>query len=307
MQDKLKEALLYSHSTPPKMAVSSGLGLLNFVLSGDRHVGICSGSVVLVSGSSCSGRTTFGVSLLSEASRNPHFAGYGMVYYDDLLHGSLSLGYIDRNYMSRLEHRSLDTVDSFFADLCNLSPSIIILDSWEVLVSLDSGFCQLSSSYINSRILDAFCCIRDSGSILIINSAEKRVGGKIVVAGGTVMSAYCNYWLRTSNRGSIFCDVGGRDRLVGTKTSILVMRSRGGFSGTAVPVPIYSSSGYNEFESIVKFLWQAKKIKKVRGGYRLGDAVHPSLFDIVGVVEKNPSMWLGVAEELIKNGMGSDN
>lgn len=304
----LKEALLQTNqSIQSEKTVSTGLTLLNSVLTGSKTCGIRVGSVVWVSGSPNSGRTTLSVSLLTEIAHNREFDDYGMVYYDDLLHGTLSYGYIDSAYASRLEHRCLDTVESFWNDIDNAGTSVIVLDSMDVLMALDPLSEEAGWKINNRRVSRAFRHIRDTGSILIIIAKEKKNCGKMISTAGGAIPSYADYWFRTHNSGSIFQKTNGRERLVGTKTSITVIKCPYGCPGVSVPAPIYSSSGYDDAESIVKCLWLARKIKKTEEGYAFGVETYKSLHDIADLVRENPNDWVDIARIVCRNGVGSNN
>lgn len=304
----LREVMLQdSQSRRSKQTVSTGLSLLNNALTGDVSAGIEAGSVVWVSGSSNSGRTTLGISILTEIARNHHFDDYGLIYYDDLLHGSLSYGYIDSAYTDRLEHRSLDNVESFWDDIDDLGTSVVILDSMDVLMALDPDSEDEAWKINNRRVSGAFRHVRDTESILIITSREKRSCGKIVSAGGLAIPSYADYWFRTRNSGAIFQETNGRNRLVGTKSSITVIKSPAGKGGVSIPAPIYSNTGYDDAESVVKYLWLERKIKKTEDGYKFGVETFESLHNIADLVRENPEEWIDLARAVFSSGLGGNN
>ena len=80
LYDALNRPYLIEEETTKKL--STGLTVLNYALSGSYRYGLETGSVVLVSGESNSGRTTFGLTVLAEASINPLFSDYTLYYYD---------------------------------------------------------------------------------------------------------------------------------------------------------------------------------------------------------------------------------
>ena len=283
----LKEALLQTdQSRRSKQTVSTGLTRLNLALTGNPSHGIEMGSVVWVSGSPCSGRTTLGVSILAEVAHDSRFADWGLVYYDDLLHGSLSYGYIDSGYVDRLEHRSLDTVETFWDELEETYSSVIVLDSMDVMMALDPLSEEAAWKVNNRRVGRAFRHIRETDSVLIITSKEKRFYDKMVSAGGSAIPSYADYWFRTHNSGAIFQETNGKNRLVGTKSSMTVIKSIGGRSGVSVPAPIYSNSGYDDAESVVKYLWLQKKIRKTEQGYLFGVEHYETLHEIADRVRE---------------------
>lgn len=304
----LKDALLQTvPSRQSKTAVSTGLSLLNVALTGSPDCGIEAGSVVWVSGSDCSGRTTLGISLLTEIARDHRFSDYELVYYDDLLRGSLSYGYIDSGYTDRLERRSLDCVESFWDDIDSTDTAVVILDSMDILMALDTLSEEAAWKINNRRVGKAFRHIRDTESILIITCREKKSCGKIVSAGGGAIPSYADYWFRTHNSGPIFQEANGRNRLVGTKSSITVIKSPEGKGGVSVPAPIYSNSGYDDAESVVKFLWLAKKIKKTDHGYAFGVEEYRTLHAIADQVRANPGEWIDLAGAILRRGVGGHN
>lgn len=304
----LREALLQTvPSRQSSLTVSTGLSMLNIALTGDPLSGIRAGSVIWVSGSPNSGRTTLGISLLTEIAHNHRFDDYGLVYYDDLLHGSLSYGYIDSAYVDRLERRHLNTVDSFWDDVDNLYTSVVILDSMDVLMALDPDSEEEAWKINNRRAARAFRHVRDTDSILIITSKEKKICDKMVSAGGGAIPSYADYWFRTHNAGGIFQERKGKNRLVGTRSSITVIKSPDGCHGVSIPAPIYSNSGYDDAESVVKYLWLQKKIKKSEDGYLFGVEAFPTLHDVADQVRENPGEWIDLARAVFRYGLGGDN
>ena len=63
----------------------------------------------------------------------------------------------------------------------------------------------------------------------------------------------------------------------------------------------------NDAESIVKYLWLDRRIKKTNEGYQFGIETFQSLHDIADLVRENPKEWIDLAGSILNRGVGSSN
>ena len=275
----LKAALLGSSlpaARPP--VLSTGLTLLNLALSGKSQAGLPTGSVVWVEGPSDSGRSTFCLTLLAEASQDKAFSDYLLVY-DDTEGQNLDIaGYFGKKVAKRIVRKSSYGVKNFWDGLLEWeSPFVYVLDSLDGLCSARNGW-QVN----NQRASAAFDAVRKRHSLLILTAQEKCVEGrKKVTAGGFAVRFYADYAIKTACRGEINRQAAGKERIVGTNTEIRVVKSNGGLKKIkTIPAPVFVGCGYDNAESLLMFLLRHKVAKKQGSQYEI------PAFGVVGTLEE---------------------
>lgn len=248
----LRSALLGTHKEqfPQKRRqLSTGLTLLNLLLTGDCSYGIESGSVVWLSGPSDSGRTTVGLTLLAEATQTVDFVNYRL-YYNNTEGQDVNIGaYFGNNVAARIRAVQCSDAMAFWEGMRQRGGrSIYFLDSLDGLLN-DTW--QINNAYAK----DVFDRVRETDSILIIAAQEKLAGDKRVTAGGFAMPFYADYSIKTIHSGSIVRVIRGKERVLGTNTTLSAIKSKIGIKGAvSVPAPIFSGSGYDNAESLFMFL-----------------------------------------------------
>lgn len=134
----------------PKQGLSTGLTLLNLAVSGNPNYGLLPGHYYRYVGDSSAGKTWFCMVLLAEASINPMFDEYDLIY-DDIEGGALMD--VEKYYGSRLASRLVPpqgtkknpeysgTVEQLYDILDELSDTgrkfIYIVDSMDSLTAED--------------------------------------------------------------------------------------------------------------------------------------------------------------------------
>ena len=88
IKDALKQPRLKRHTFQEKDLLSTGSTLLNLACSGSINGGLCKGRYFWMVGDSSSGKTMLTLTILAEASINPSFDNYDLIY-DDVEGGAL--------------------------------------------------------------------------------------------------------------------------------------------------------------------------------------------------------------------------
>ena len=129
-----------SLAPPVGKKLSTGLSILNYALSGDVSYGLDSGSVVMVSGDTNSGRTTFGLTVLAEAAINVLFDQYTLVYFDTEGKAVDVRSYLGSKAADRIYMGAVNSLDAFWKYCSSAVKRVIVLDS------LDGVLCPGFSS-----------------------------------------------------------------------------------------------------------------------------------------------------------------
>lgn len=261
LYDALNRPYLREEEATKKL--STGLTVLNYALSGSYKYGLETGSVVLVSGENNSGRTTFGLTVLAEASINPLFSDYTLYYYDTEgktvdIRGFLGNRAGDRIYSQKLSH-----IDSFWELCSRRKRSIIVLDSLDGLMVGGNTWRKN-----NDCAKGVFDCVRKNNSIVVITLQAKRVNGKIITAGGYAPIFYSDTLVRLSYSGELLARRGKTNMSVGTNTSITPLKSK--FENISIiecPAPINVQFGYDNALSMLLYFIKEGIIAEKDGVY----------------------------------------
>ena len=255
--------------------LSTGLSLLNLAVSGDSADGVGSGSVVWVSGPPDSGRSTVGLTLLAEAVQNVGFTDYTLVLNDTEAQNLDLAQYFGKKVAGRVKRSYAISNEVFWQEIKSLKhPFVYLLDSLDGLES-HKGW-----KVNNEEANPVFDYVRKRNSILILTSQEKNIESKKVVAGGFAVPFYADYCLRTTSVGPIVRKIGKKERVLGTNTSITVVKSPAGIGKiTVVPAPVFSGSGYDNAESLFMYLRRKNIIEEKAGTYKLSEFGWKGSFD----------------------------
>lgn len=276
--------------------LSTGLTLLNLLLSGESSYGIESGSVVWVTGPSDSGRTTIGLTFLAETHYNKTFDNYD-VFYTNTEGQKVSIGdYFGGTVSSRITQRKVPNIETFWQTAySHKKPFVWVLDSMDGLMTSEAWVTNNENA---KRVFDR---VRDQGSILIITSQEKNVSGKKVASGGFAIPFYADYAIMTNFPTDITKRINNKERIIGTHTKISMVKSRGAaYRDILVPAPILFNYGYDNIQSMFSFLVQRKAITYLDDGkkcyFRDFDftTTHDKMLDYIGHYETVISQWIGV-------------
>ena len=256
-----------SLAPPVGKKLSTGLSILNYALSGDVSYGLDSGSVVMVSGDTNSGRTTFGLTVLAEAAINVLFDQYTLVYFDTEGKAVDVRSYLGSKAADRIYMGAVNSLDAFWKYCSSAVKRVIVLDSLDGV--LCPGFSSGSSWWTNNQCAKGvFDCIRSNSSILIITAQEKVIQSKKVIAGGYAPVFYSDFQLRLTYMGEYY-KMRRKNRVsIGSNTSISVLKSKfDSPSRVECPSPIVVGYGYDNAVSLLTFLRRRGRVIERDGEY----------------------------------------
>ena len=299
----LRKKRVTSRAVRPEDLLSTGSTLLNLACTGNWKGGFSKGKYFFVVGDSASGKTFLSWTCLAEASVNPAFDDYRLIF-DDVEGGSLMSieKFFGKKVAERVEPPERDeegspiystTIDEFYFhldDALDAGPCLYVLDSMDGLTSdtEQSKFeekkvatrkgKEVSGSYgdgkakTNSGVLrQCLSKMRKNGSILlIVNQTRDNIGAgffesKKTRSGGHALTFYAAIELWSAVAGEIKKTVRETPRTVGTKCKIRVKKNRYSGRKRIVELPIYYDYGIDDIESCVDFLVKEKQWKKVSG------------------------------------------
>jgi len=273
-----------------KHYVSVGSGLVNAALSGSTSKGIKKGRYVLLVGDSESAKSWVCASVLAEASVNPHFKDYALVYQDpengmtaniEQFFGKELAKRIQFEYPDSIEH-SYDIMENYL----DQGPCIIIQDSNDALDSeadLEKseedkkkrregkdigGSYGTGKAKVNSlRLKPIVKKLKKTNSILIIISQTRDnlaqfTFDKKTRSGGKALKFYAHMELWTSSIGKITKTINGKTRTIGANIQFDVKKNRStGWHGK-VEVPFFRKYGLDDIGSCIDFLVEEKHWSK---------------------------------------------
>jgi len=269
--------------------IPSGSTLLNLACSDNPMGAFCKGKIVNIIGSSSSGKTLLGLTIVAEMSIDNKWDNYDL-YYDPAESGD-SFN-IEKTFGKRLSDRlkppsfdeegvpeASDTVQMFHANLDRIldeeKPFIYILDSLDGLTSLEEqekakedhealakgkgckGTYSLEKQKAISKMLRLINRrIKKTGSLLIVLSQtrDKLDAGpfqsKETVAGGRALEFYCSHRIWLYKTGII----DKLKRKIGTHTQARVTKNKLTGKLREVDFDIYYDYGVDDHSSCIGFL-----------------------------------------------------
>ena len=301
--DHIKQQLMKPRLTKanfdPSDLLSTGCTLLNLASTGYPDGGIAKGTYVFFVGDSSSGKTFMGRTILAEASINPVFKNYRLIY-DDVENGALmdTEKYFGKQLAKRLEPPDKDKegpiysfeIEDFYGNLYSVlkgsRPCIYVLDSMDALSSDyegkkinekmqakkkgtkakgDYGDGKAKINAGNIRRINSL--LRDTGSILVVlnqtrdNISNDLFAPKKTRSGGHALTFYAamEYW--SSPGESIVVSIKGKKRKIGMRSRIRIKKNRSIGKEREVEVPIHYSYGIDDIGANVDFLVNEKHWK----------------------------------------------
>jgi RecA/RadA recombinase len=304
--EELKKRIRQATKRKKKSAIrtrdllSSGSTSLNLACT-DRYQGAFGkGHYYYFVGDSSSGKTWLGLSLFAEATLNPSFDDYRLIY-DNAEDGALMdlKHYFGSAVVDRLEPPggyddeqrpvSSEFVEEFYYhldDAFSAGPFIYVLDSMDALDSIDdeekfrelkkaheqgktdvSGSYGLSKPKLNStNIRRVVRRLAKTKSILVIISQTRDYIGpgfkSKTRGGGRALEFYSTLEIWTSVAGEIWKTVRGKKRQIGTTVKCRIKKNRVTGKDRIVHVPIYHSFGVDDIGSCIDYLVAEKQWKK---------------------------------------------
>lgn len=274
--------------------LSTGVKLLNLIISGNPVGGLVKGRYFYFVGDSSSGKTFFTLTALAEASINPMFDGYRLIY-DDVEGGALMNieQYFGKRLADRIEPPAgtrenpiySTLVEEFYFNLDDAfnrkEPFIYILDSQDALDSLYARkkFKQLKTAmrtetkakgdfgdgkakFHSTRIREVTARLQERDSILIVVNQTRDVieqkpsfgGPKTQASGGRALRFYASVQLWTSVASKIYKKINETKRQIGIMVKVSVKKNRISGKEWAINVPIFFSHGIDDVGASVDFL-----------------------------------------------------
>lgn len=292
IKDKLRKSRLTKTNIKREDLLSTGCTLLNLASSGYPEGGIARGMYVFFVGDSSSGKTMFARTILAEATINPTFDNYRLIY-DDVENGALmdTEKYFGKKLAERLEPPDKDEqgpiysfeIEDFYGHLYRIlngkKPCIYVLDSMDALSSeyegkkfqekinakkkgtkakgdYGDGKAKINSG--NIRRINSL--LRDTGSILVVlNQTRDNIDANLFApkktrSGGHALTFYAGmeYW--SSPGPAIKKSVKGKDRKIGITSRITIKKNRSIGKERTVEIPIHYSYGIDDIGGCVDYL-----------------------------------------------------
>lgn len=280
-----------------ELSLSTGSTLLNLAVSDRVDGGFRSGHYYFYVGSSSSGKSWLSLAGLAEASIDPLFDDYQLVYGD--VEGGALMDverYFGRRLKSRLLERRPVTVEDFYYGLDDLfdegKPFVYVLDSMDALRAEDDedkyqeqrkaaasgkevgGSYGTAKAKANSSFLPhVISRLRKTGSILLVISQTRQNVGygsqfkPWTRSGGTSLTFYATLELWTSLAGEFTRTVGGSERNLGVYSEVHVKKNRQSGKDRTVTVPILNGVGVDDPGSLVDWLVAEGRWEKRGGGF----------------------------------------
>jgi len=297
--DRLRKHLQSEPTKKPifKGGLSTGSTLVNLAMTGKITHGISKGSYYLLVGDSESGKTWCALNCLAEASINPNFKDYKLIY-DSPEQGDRmdKERFFGKKLVARLEEECSSTVEDYYYRLDDLNkeetPYIHVLDSMDALVPRDElkknqkektayrkgkedtgSYGTAKAKQNSSKLRIATNSIAKSGSILIVIAQTRDnigFGSQFkpkTRSGGTALKFFATAELWFSVRETLKRRVNQKNRQIGTVLKVKVEKNRETGFKPIVDLHHYPSTGLDDISSNVAFLldeghWRAKKAAK---------------------------------------------
>lgn len=295
---KLKKALTrrLPKAEPPRSGLSTGSTLLNLACSGNPNWGLAKGTYNLFVGDTNSGKTFFSKGFLAEASINPAFDGYRLIF-DDTERGDKidTAKFFGERLAKRIEppKRTKDgspiyseTVEDMYRnvdDALKAGPFVYVVDSETCLTCEADVKKAKASKWAAERGEDAAgsygtdkakvhsSCLRrllapleKSGSILVVvNQTRDRIGWEArfnpkTRPGGRALEFYATVAMWSKVAKVVKKEVAGEKVQLGILSEIHVKRTRITGRDRTVEVPIYHSLGVDDVGSCCDYLVSRK-------------------------------------------------
>ena len=275
----------------PKELLGTGSTLLNLALSGKIRGGFVKGKVHLFVGDSSSGKTFLSLTSFAEATINPEFDNYRLIY-DAPEEGALMdfASFFGKKTAERVEPPSgtkeepiySNTVEEFYYNLDDAmkeGPCIYVLDSMDVLLTDEDeeqfskekkahqsgketgGSYGTTKAKKNSQNLRRVISkLKKNGSILIIICQTRDnigFGARFepkTRGGGRSLKFYSTVEIWFSIKEKIKKNVHGKNRQQGIITKVVTKKNRITGKEWDVDIPIYWSTGIDDTGSCIDYL-----------------------------------------------------
>ena len=284
--------------------LSTGSTLLNLALTDNPHGGFLKGKYYFMVGDSSSGKTFLSMTCFAEATQNPNFKDYRLIYDNvedgclmdiERLFGKEAARRIESPAGTKKNPEYSYTIEDFYYNLDDIldngKPFIYVLDSMDSLSSEYEGkkFNEQKTAYRkgaktegsygdgkakknSENIRKILARLGKQGSILIIlcqTRDDLSFGySKKTRSGGRALKFYATVEIWSSIEATITKTVKGQLRKIGISSKLETKKNRITGKLKTVSVPIYPSYGMDDIGSCVDYLIMEgywKKSKKNKG------------------------------------------
>jgi RecA/RadA recombinase len=276
---QIKKAMLKkrksSTTISSKDLLSTGSTCLNLGLTGRASGGIPKGVFLLWVGDSSTGKTVTGLTILAEASINPEFDEYTLVFIN-AENGALMN--IKKRYGRKLKERmqvetpsTLEEFHELVLSLLGAGPCIILVDSFDALFPKEDedaltdskikqgyGLAKAKKNSSQFRLINNR--LKKTGSILVgISQTRQNIGfgsqfNPRTRSGGDAIHFYNRLELWTSLRGHIIKEVNKVKRKIGRLIKVKIVKNHiCGWEGE-LDISIYRSIGLDDIGDCIDFL-----------------------------------------------------
>lgn len=294
--------------------LSTGSTLLNLAMTGRAEGGWVTGHYFLFVGDSDSGKSWFMHTSLAEASINPEFDQYRLIYDNTEIKGLMDVRkYFGDRLAERIEPpRSSSgepvysqTTEEFYYHVDDAlkdgRPFVYILDSQDSLTSnreatkfeklkgrsrgkkvegSDGDYSDGKAKVHSSHLRQLIGPLAKANSLLIVvNQARDSFSmfDRDSYSGGRALKFYAVAQLWSHNAGKLQREFRGKKRQLGIKSKIVVKKNHITGKQMEVTVPIYHSCGIDDTGSCVEWLIDEGVWEKNRAGLIKATGIGPTI------------------------------
>ena len=273
--------------------ISSGCDSLDLAISNRPNGGFPVGRITEITGLEASGKSLLAAHTLAETQKKGGLA----VYIDtESATSSEFLTAIGADLKTML-YVPLETIEEIFETIETIVDGVrksdkdrlvtIVVDSImgastkiELAAEYDKDGYATSKSIILSKAMRKVTNWIARERICLIFTNQLRVkmgvsfGDQWTTAGGKAIPFHASVRLRLKNTGQIKATVNGSEQVVGSKTSVQVVKNRMGPPHRKVDYEIYYDSGIDNFGGWLNLMKKFKLVKQAGAWYTLEDVDH---------------------------------
>jgi len=273
--------------------ISSGCDSLDLAISNRPNGGFPVGRITEITGLEASGKSLLAAHTLAETQKKGGLA----VYIDtESATSSEFLTAIGADLKTML-YVPLETVEEIFETIETIVDGVrksdkdrlvtIVVDSImgastkiELAAEYDKDGYATSKSIILSKAMRKVTNWIARERICLIFTNQLRVkmgvsfGDQWTTAGGKAIPFHASVRLRLKNTGQIKATVNGAEQVVGSKTSVQVVKNRMGPPHRKIDYEIYYDSGIDNFGGWLNLMKKFKLVKQAGAWYTLEDVDH---------------------------------
>ena len=273
--------------------ISSGCDALDIAISNRPNGGFPVGRITEITGLEASGKSLLAAHTLAETQKKGGLA----VYIDtESATSSEFLDAIGADLKTML-YVPLETIEEIFETIETIVDGVrksdkdrlvtIVVDSImgastkiELASEYDKDGYATSKSIILSKAMRKVTNWIARERICLIFTNQLRVkmgvsfGDQWTTAGGKAIPFHASVRLRLKNTGQIKATVNGAEQVVGSKTSVQVVKNRMGPPHRKIDYEIYYDSGIDNFGGWLNLMKKFKLVKQAGAWYTLEDVDH---------------------------------